>query len=397
MESQFVCFAREEIIMFTLEQAKSAIKNKPEFSLNLREFGYVIDYNYVQKDTFVGSTPEETTILQNLRGTCFNKAGKIIRLCYHKFHNLNENPEYSEAAIAEKTAGKPYDIEQKLDGSMVAPIPMPDGGWKFGTRAGVTEVAAKAQAFYDSMEPNKKSYYRSYIQFCLQENYTPIFEYCARDQRIVIDYPEPMLVLTGCRNNATGEYCILHKSVGSEFPGYYAITQVADRLNNSSSLSEVAAYVKTLQNDEGIVMKYANGVFVKIKADEYVLKHRALDGLRFEKDVAALVLQDQLDDVLPIVTVDLRDRLTAYRDSLLANIKDQEFQLSVAWASMGEFLQDRARFAAEAVRFGRFRPFLFKLLDGKSVDLREFALSKTSSNGAVEENRWLFGKPYLEF
>jgi RNA ligase len=161
-------------------------------------------------------------------------------------------------------------------------------------------------------------------------------------------------------------------------------------------LSELAAFVKGLTDDEGIVIKYANGLFVKIKADDYVLKHRALDGLRSEKDVAALILNDLLDDVLPIVDEKLRERLVNYRASLWQNILDQEDQLQAAWLSIKHLKGNRAEFAREATKH-TFRQFLFKMLDGKKVSLREYALLKTGSNASVEENRWLFGKPYLEF
>jgi hypothetical protein len=35
---------------------------------------------------------------------------------------------------------------------------------------------------------------------------TPIFEWCSRNQRIVVDYPEDMLVLTAVRDNIEGVY-----------------------------------------------------------------------------------------------------------------------------------------------------------------------------------------------
>ena len=83
--------------MFTLQEALEAVKDKPEFSVNTRDFGTVIDYNVAFKETFVGKTDRETGILKNLRGTCFGPDGSIVRLPYHKFHNLNENEEYHES------------------------------------------------------------------------------------------------------------------------------------------------------------------------------------------------------------------------------------------------------------------------------------------------------------
>ena len=40
--------------------------------------------------------------------------------------------------------------------------------------------------------------------------------------------------------------------------------------------------VNDLQGEEGVVVKFVDGRYVKIKASDYVMKHRALDGLRLE-------------------------------------------------------------------------------------------------------------------
>jgi len=93
--------------MFTLDEARAVLATKPEFGIYERDFGWVIDYNVSLFDTFVGATDRDTLILQNLRGTCFNHAGKIIRLPYHKFHNLNENPVYAAATTAIQNAMRP--------------------------------------------------------------------------------------------------------------------------------------------------------------------------------------------------------------------------------------------------------------------------------------------------
>lgn len=38
----------------------------------------------------------------------------------------------------------------------------------------------------------------------MDEDYTPIFEWCSPRSRIVLDYETDLMVLTGLRSNATG-------------------------------------------------------------------------------------------------------------------------------------------------------------------------------------------------
>lgn len=374
--------------MFNLEEAKEVIAKKTEFSCNERVFGYVIDYHVSLADTFTGSTPRETLILQNLRGTCFDHNGNIIRLAYHKFHNLNENPEY---AAANFDFSQSHIIQEKLDGSMVTPIPYV-GGWMFGTRAGFTDVAAKADKLLESWRETDYEKYEAYHEFvlaCFDGGITPIFEFCSREQRIVIDYPEPKLVLTDIRGNGTGEYYNIY-SAPRNIPHANKRHGLA-----LSTITEYASVIKELKGEEGVVVKFADGRFVKIKAEDYCLKHRALDGLRFEKDVLKLILTNQIDDVLPLVAPDVKERLEKYRESVVKRIIMANQEIKELF-ERNRHVASKKRFA-EIVMSSPYKTGLFKMWDGHEYDIKDFVLSKCGSITGVEEARWIIGKSYLEF
>lgn len=373
--------------MFNLAQALEAVKNKPEFSVNSRDFGTVIDYNVTMKDTFVGRTPEESTILRNLRGTCFDHSGKIIRLAFHKFENLGQSEDYMPENF---DFSAPHRIEQKLDGSMIAPIPFPDGSYRLGTRAGVTDVALMAEKFLKSLPRDEFVKIDWFIGLCISMFTTPIFEFCSRENRVVIDHPEPKLILTGMRINVSGKYVDIHEVSGAK-----TLEKVAVLQTESSDINKFAEYIKTLKDDEGVVVKFNDGRYVKIKADEYCLRHRTLDGLRFEKDVLKMVLTGVLDDVLPLVQPDVKDRLVAYNDSVWQNIRGNTAALNTLYESV--CVVPTKKDFAELVKTSIYRAALFKLYDGKEFDFAEFALSKCGSSTDVESIRWLIGKGYHEF
>jgi len=386
--------------MFTLSEALEAIKGKSEFSVNVREFGTVIDYNVSMKDTFIGNTPRETTILQNLRGVCFGIDGKIVRLPYHKFHNLNENEAY---AAANFDFNKPHIVLEKLDGSMIAPIIFPDGHWEFGTRAGVTDVAKKATAFMERMAvdaPEKHWQYMTFVNVALSMNWTPIFEYCARDQRIVIDYPETKLILTALRCMETGKYQPVSLSRGASLPmtscAWDRIGAVREVYSSNSTIAELASVVKDLKGEEGVVVRFDDGRFVKIKAADYVLKHRALDGLKFEKDVLKLILENGIDDVIPLVTPEMVVRLETYQASVLEAIRFADEMVGKIFASLVEESGgDRKAFAAEAVTTSCSN-LLFAKFGGKDGSVASHVRKHCSTQTDVDSVRNYIGKSWNE-
>ena len=387
--------------MFTLQEALEAIKDKPEFVARDRDFGVVIDYNVTLKETFVGKTDRESGILKNLRGTCFDKAGNISRLPYHKFMNLNENEEYHESKY---DFADQHVIHEKLDGSMIAPIKFPDGSWDLGTRAGVTDVAKKAIAFLVEMSKTDRLKYLAYYSFiteCVESNITPIFEYCARDQRIVIDYIDSKLVLTGVRFNETGTYVQNLSSFliqfGSSEDDFGLIDTVREVYTSRAKIAEFAKVVNDLQGEEGVVVKFVDGRYVKIKASDYVMKHRALDGLRFEKDVLRLVLENSVDDVLPLVTPDMKVRLESYRDSVLTNIKAKDSYIDYQYAVWEALARGDRKHFASYVNGSKLAPFMFAKYSGKDGSVTSYLKKHLSSQTAIDEAREYIGKSWESF
>jgi RNA ligase len=373
--------------MFTFEQALEAVKNKPEFGVYERPWGHVVDYNLTTYTTFVGDTPEHENLLRNLRGTCFDHSGKIIRLAFHKFENLGQSEDYMPEKF---DFSSPHRIEQKLDGSMITPI-MVNGILRLATRAGVTDVAMMAEEFLHlQMTREKRHSYVSFMERCVRIGWTPMFEFCSRQNRVVIDHPESKLVLIGIRENATGRYLDTHGVAIDR-----NIEKVKVVANEHSDINKFAEYIKTLKDDEGVVVKFADGRYVKIKADEYCLRHRTLDGLRFEKDVLKMVLSGILDDVLPLVDEGTKARLNAYNDSVLKHIAIQQLHMTKEFGKL-QHLDSKKDFA-EAVKNSKYRSGLFRLFDGKEYELSDIVLNKCGSSTDVESVRWLIGPDWYSF
>ena len=98
----------------------------------------------------------------------------------------------------------------KADGSMLRPV-LVNGEIVPMTRMGHTDVAR--QAFNEIGYSQYEKAFRSY----LNDNLTPIYEFVSPNNKIVLEYDRPKLILLAVRDNFTGEYLPIHsKEIGTD-------------------------------------------------------------------------------------------------------------------------------------------------------------------------------------
>ena len=282
-----------------------AIASSPEFIVAEREGYCVINYMVSLDTTFPEVTDELTAIRRECRGLIFKSGtGELISRPYHKFFNLGER---AETQLERCDFSGDALLYAKLDGSMVRAIPLP-GGYRLATKMGVTSVAMQAEEFV-ARRPHLNQFFRDLVGE--HGIHTPIFEWCSRANRVVLDYPEPRLVLTAVRDTLTGRYWSYSEL--QDLAQHYQLELV-----NAAPFSDLAAVreqCRLLEQEEGYVVRDADGHMVKIKSDWYLVLHRTLDRVRFEKDVLAIVLNNSLDDIrsvlIPSVLADIEIYNTA--------------------------------------------------------------------------------------
>lgn len=351
--------------MFTLDQAISAIVDKPEFTVRDKGDYVVIDYNFSSNTTFVGKTVEETKILLNLRGTAFDKeSDKIIRLGFEKFFNYGEHP----VVDANYNIATGH-IHQKLDGSCIFPI-YAKSGTRLGTRAGVTDISVMAEQWI-AEDPVRNENYTEFIKLCGYLNLTPIFEFCSRKNRVVIDHPVDRLVLLSIRSNVTGEYRFDQgwRLIASDYN-----IEIVQEYNVPVGRSLIN-WVRQFEGDEGVVVTFDDGHKIKIKSDSYILRHKAVDGLKFEKDVVQLIVNNELDDVLPLLDDSLRYRVEIYQQEFLIRFVDTVDWIGNLYNELRDDLKTAGKdskkdFAAHVANI-KYRSFLFAMYDNSAHHPRD--------------------------
>lgn len=69
----------------------------------------------------------------------------------------------------------------------------------------------------------------------------------------------------------------------------------------SKNLKKFLDLVKAMKGREGVIVRFADGHMVKIKAEEYVRIHKTKDLIRTDRNIADIIVNEQLDDVLPLL------------------------------------------------------------------------------------------------
>jgi len=345
-----------------------AIMGRDEFVVAEKEGYTVINYNVMMADTFpdIEYMDEEdiedgwlsvATVRRELRGIIFDtETGEILRRPFHKFFNVNEREETQDHVV---DLSQDHRILEKLDGSMIAPFMIWPGEMVWGTKMGATDVAKPVEEFVEA-----NSNYRQFAKFTISRGYTPIFEWCSRKQRIVLDYKEDQLILTGIRDITTGRY-MSHELMEAHAEAYripvVRTWDIGIHMDNKT-MSSFVNYVRDLEDVEGFVVRFSDGHMLKLKCDWYVQIHKAKEKILQDRNIVELILDDKLDDVKAHLPQEDRDRLTQFEAYFNLAVADVVFYLANDLSWIREDVIDRKTFALEhAERYDQYmRALIFK-------------------------------------
>ncbi|RUM98985.1 hypothetical protein EET67_04915 [Pseudaminobacter arsenicus] len=331
----------------------------------------VIDYVFAGEDTF------EHPARVECRGIKFAPDGAVLARPLHKFMNIGQTPDTQPDKI---DFSQPHTITEKLDGSMIHPA-IVNGEVVFMTRMGRTDVAMKAERHLTPLLSHG-------LQVMCRNAVTPIFEWTAPDNRIVIRYEESALTLLAVRDNTTGKYVA---------PEPYArlldLPAVRTFASTHTNASDFLAYARAIQGTEGFVVRFDNGLWVKAKGEDYVLKHKAKDSILQEKNILALVLSGGLDDVLPLLDEPDAKAAREYAENVECGIAVTANWLWERVANTEDMTQKDFALNVVPSLEPVFRPAAFQVRSGQNPSevIRARVAANTNSQSQVDANRALHG------
>jgi RNA ligase len=188
----------------------------------------------------------------NCRGLILDIEGNVVAKPFPKFFNYEEH-------TADEIPNELFEVYEKMDGSLGICFHY-EGEWYIATRGSFTsEQAIKGRELLE-----KYNYKNGLIP-----GYTYLFEIIYPENRIVVDYGgAEKLVVLGAYNNETGNEVSVDEMANEGFEvvtKYNTFGEGFDELKREISNSK-----------EGYVIRFRNGMRMKIKGDEYVRLHRIL-------------------------------------------------------------------------------------------------------------------------
>jgi RNA ligase len=251
-------------------------------------------YNYSRKTQYEGKWDDITL---KTRGLVLDNEGNVVAKAFDKFFNYEEL--VGNKWVESKIPNEPFEVFEKMDGSLGILFNY-NNEWILATKGSFTSDQALR-----GMEILKKYRYEKLIK-----GFTYLFEIIYPENRIVCEYDFEDLILLAVVDNKDGYELRIHDDnihlEGIRFRNLYNNLgfKVVKKYDGVRDYSELKS--KILQNAEGFVIKFENGVRMKIKGEEYVRLHRILTGfstydiwehLKDGKDVMELVekVPDEFD------------------------------------------------------------------------------------------------------
>ena len=373
----------------TIQDVLPHIEGRDEFRVLEKEGYNVIIYAVSFEDTFLWdeNDPVGSAVRRECRGLIFDiGTGNLISRPYHKFFNVGEK---EETQLNKINLYEPHVVLEKLDGSMIRPILTPEG-FRLATKAGVTDVAMNAEVFIAD-----KPHYDTFIRKCFQRNITPLFEWCSRKNRIVVDYPEDQLILTGMRDKTTG--CYVYYDAMLKYATAWNIPVV--KAVNGLPVQNINLFVKQVRewdDGEGIVLRFDNGHMCKVKSADYVLRHKSKDSISREKNVLQTILEDAVDDLVPLLTPEDGERVLAFQRAFHAGLDEVALEMAELFVEGNKMYPEKKDFAVEFVQkkvSSLHAPIMYAMKGGKGSKevLIDMIGKSLGSQPKINDARWMFG------
>lgn len=191
-------------------------------------------------------------ITKNSRGHIFDtETGDCVAWTFPKFFNVGENPESAFDVLPWDTH---YDIYEKMDG-WLGTLYRKDGKYWVASRGSFHSAGAEwASNFIQSKD----------LSF-LTEDVTLVFEIINKAQKIILDYKEDTLVVLAAFNRHTGEE--FPRPIVEEWAKKAGLPIVKKYEN--MTIHDCLKLQKEAKEGEGFVIRFKDGLRVKVKFDWY--------------------------------------------------------------------------------------------------------------------------------
>lgn len=261
-------------------------------------FNYSLTEAFNMKDEdreFVARIDFSIPEVQEARGIIINtETCEVVCWPFRKFGNYGESYvdkiDWDSACVQEKVDGSImklwYDKREDFD------------LWRLSTNGVINAFECKNQ--YDKTYGdmfNEAAEKQGLNLDSLDKDCTYIFEIVGPYNRVVVEYPETMIIHTGTRNNITGEEKDIY--IGIKQPKKYKISTLEACIEAAKALNVVNSENRFAVQNEGFVVVDGNWNRIKIKSPEYIAVHHAFNGgILSKKRAVDMILENEDEEYL---------------------------------------------------------------------------------------------------
>lgn len=371
-----------------------ANEESPFYETKLTLDGYSVslfNYRLAQYKDFVTPVEGKPNITAyEMRGLTFvfNTDGSLYKrfILLEKFFNLNQVPESMYSIV------KNYKIKfvnNKEDGSIASFIQLPNG-----------KIYGKSKMSFESEQAlgisniyNENPDVNQFVDWCMENDIAPIFEYVAPHNRVVLKYSKEELILLRLRDNKTGKHIDIKNHLDKL--GSIRIAPFKDDFVDLDSLIELTG---TEIDKEGYVVQAIdeNGkdFFFKLKTPWYCERHGLLtEDLYKENIILGYILDDKIDDILGQIPEDekeARDRIYRLVDIVKKAIAEKSHDVDKLYAEFVKMDRNKRDFA---IKYSRHKDFSIVMEIVKSDDLKKLTKEEIANKYAnIESYETLLNK-----
>lgn len=247
------------------------------------------DYFLAQYSDFADPLGDGSLDAFEIRGLTFIEIdGDFQRfIVLHKFFNLNQTTGCMLEDVQDK---KVVRVQDKADGSVIRFLRLPNGRVIAKSRFSLqSEQAAAAQTIYEK-DPD----IHKFVDYTLDTSIAAVFEIVAPWNQVVLYHNETHLILLQMREEETGKYLPFDPAL---IQNQWNIRVTEDF--ELTSIEELEARCRVLEDVEGFVIQLDDGQMLKIKTEWYRHRHRLLtENCNREDYVIETTLAGMIDDIL---------------------------------------------------------------------------------------------------
>ncbi|MBA3825775.1 MAG: T4 RnlA family RNA ligase [Ktedonobacterales bacterium] len=314
--------------------------------------GELLIFNYTAVATF---RRDWTPVERICRGLIIHwPTASVVALPFPKFFNLNEQPETRLEALPTG----PVEVTAKLDGSLGITF------WE-GTRFA---VATRGSFTGVQAEWATARLHAAHLVADLPRDVTLLFEIIYPRNRVVINYGATEgLFLIGARSLSDGRD-LNHAELATLAKRYdFPLVPIED----VPHLAALVPLAERATGIEGWVVRFPNGLRVKIKTAEYLRFHRLVTGLTPAR-VRELLADDpaKFDSFLMDLPDEFQGEARALATAILAEVDAHAARLSAVFAGplAAAAAESRKTFAQLVLsQHQADAKYLFALLDGRDI------------------------------